>query len=109
MGRALLVLLGVPAWGLFLAVGTEPLEGREEKRMGRRGEDGVGAQGLLPGKQAPSLWLHPPEGREFDLRGWETRNLLVCWGPCWQGQFRSDQNEVCGSGSLGIQEVLGQN
>lgn len=67
--------------------------------MGHRGEDGVGAQGLLPGKQAPSLQLHPPEGREFDLRGWETRNLLVCWGPCWQGQFRSDQNEVCGNGS----------
>lgn len=77
MGRALLVLLGVPPWGLSLAVGTEPLEGREEKRVGHRGEGGVGAQGLLPGKQAPSLRVHPPEGREFDLRGWEIRNLLV--------------------------------
>ena len=62
-------------WGMRLLFFG--LEGREEKRVGHRGEGGVGAQGLLPGKQAPSLRVHPPEGREFDLRGWEIRNLLV--------------------------------
>ena len=74
-------------------------------REGRRREWGIegrvewGPRGCCLGNSRLHPRLHPPEGREFDLRGWETRNLLVCWCPRWQGQFRSDQNKLCGSGS----------
>lgn len=62
------------------------------------------AKACWPGKEFGSLSsADPREGRELDLRGWETRSpgpspllpakggCLVCWCPCWQDQFRSDQ------------------